>query len=191
MQAMTIINENYDFEEEYEPATDPLILSYLKVMDQIGYQSPAHHQSLLQKMSFWEPNMTEQEFLPTMAFEFIQKLNSNFPNHRLIMSDFDSLPDTIPGINAPVVQTRYKEEMVACSSYLVQPGMFDIFFPTDFDRFQKLYSLVCKNTKSNIHSYSGFLSQYANLEKTRVKSGENPMMEYYENVSFFLSTPNS
>lgn len=33
-------------------------------------------------------------------------------------------------------------QTVPCTTYLVQPGFFDIFFPTDFDTLREMYSLV-------------------------------------------------
>ena len=58
------------------------------------------------------------------------------------MSDFDELPDTVPGRLAPVVQTRYEGQSVTCSTYLVSQGWFDIFFPTDFRFLRDMYEWV-------------------------------------------------
>lgn len=33
-----------------------------------------------------------------------------------------------------------------CTTYLVQPGFFDIFFPTDFDTMRELYMLVMSSS---------------------------------------------
>lgn len=44
-------------------------------------------------------------------------LRDKFPAHRILFSDFSSLPDAIPGTNAPVVQTRYEGEV---STFVVE-----------------------------------------------------------------------
>jgi hypothetical protein len=113
------------------------------------------------------------------------------------MSDFHYLPDTIEGIDAPVVQTRYQRKMVPCSTYLVDPGYFDIFFPTNFELMANIYAqLELKhrpNSKSKaktlfITSHKDFLANNSQvLHYTQTVSGENPMLEYYENVSFLTS----
>lgn len=56
------------------------------------------------------PNLTKPEFIPTRQLQLLEVLRDKFPNHRVLMSDFDTLPDTVHGVNAPVVQTRYQGE---------------------------------------------------------------------------------
>jgi hypothetical protein len=76
--------------------------------------------------------------------------------------------------------------MVPCSTYLVQPGLFDIFFPTNFELLSKVYKQVT-GKETIISTHQQFIKQYADLEKTRTKSGESPILQYYENVSFFIT----
>lgn len=120
--------------------------------------------------------------------------------------------------------------MVPCSTYLVQPGYFDIFFPTDFEKLRDMYRLVMSSptsrdvelrssplgttasslrlgpsffsSSSSSHSNSPrmdgekgrvkvfthkeFMQTYADLEATTVRNGENPMLEYYQNVRFLF-----
>jgi hypothetical protein len=72
----------------------------------------------------------------------LRTLRTHFPRHRLLLSDFSSLPDAIPGVNAPVVQARVRGSAVACSTLFVRPGLFDIFFPTHFNRLRDMYEHV-------------------------------------------------
>jgi len=165
-------------------------------------------------------------------------LRQHFPRHRLLLSDFSSLPDTIPGVNSPVVQTRYQNTTVPCSTLFVQPGYFDIFFPTNFERLRDMYEHVLSlpdpaldptrvspmsgngsalslgsnffssyhpsdrrkpldgvisasglpvgERKSNVFTHAEFLETYADLDKTKLRNGENPMLEYYQNVKFLF-----
>lgn len=186
------------------------------------------------------PNLSSAEYIPTRLLNLVQTLRTYFPRHRLLLSDFSSLPDTIPGINAPVVQTRFQNLTVPCSTLLVKQGYFDIFFPTNFDRLHDMYEftlsqplpsseddasrispLAATSTsvslgsdffnsyqppnrrrpidgvtsasglpigerKSSVFSHSQFLVTYAELGKTRLRNGENPMLDFYKNVKFLF-----
>lgn len=189
VQAMVNIDSKGDFEEVYEPISDTLIQRYLDVRNSTSYISPSKSSRLKWVVNSLNPfrgNLSQPEFLPTNAFRLIEVLSSNFPLHRLLVSDFHYLPDAIQGIDAPVVQTRYKKTMVPCSTYLLQPGKFDIFFPTNFNLLKLVYEKMM-NRDSRIISHEHFLKDYAELSKTETICGENPMLNYYENVSFFIS----
>lgn len=41
-------------------------------------------------------------------------------------------------------------QTVACTTYLVQPGFFDIFFPTDFHLLRDMYSLVMSPSPASL-----------------------------------------
>lgn len=81
--------------------------------------------------------------------------------------------------------------MIPCSTYLVQQGWFDIFFPTDFESLKKLYDHVMKGSgaESHVSTHRKFLECYSKcLKDTETKSGENPMLIFFENVKFFESS---
>ena len=40
--------------------------------------------------------------------------------------------------------------------------------------------------ESNVFTHAEFLDTYADLSRTRLKNGENPMLEYYQNVKFLF-----
>lgn len=192
------------------------------------------------------PNLSKTEFVPTRLLDLLRTLRTHFPRHRLILSDFSSLPDTIPGVNAPVVQTRFRNITVPCTTLLVKQGFFDIFFPTDFERLRDMYEyaldqpppdpialgaekpgpprmtplmstassfslgsqffssyqptnrrrpvdgmtsasgLPIGERRSSVFSHSQFLETYGELERTRLKNGENPMLDFYKNVKFLF-----
>ena len=189
LQEWVLIDEYGDYDTLYEPLKDSLIQEFLKSRQQVGYSCPFKLNSLSHncrmKLPF-APNLTDPEFLPTKSFEFLQVLKKYFPRHHLLLSDFDQLPDTIPGKNSPVVQTMYQGQMVPCTTHLVQMGCFDIFFPTQFDLLEKLYTLT-NGKKAHIVKHSEFMKEYADEEQVKFKSGENPLLTYYENVSFLLT----
>lgn len=211
-----LTNQHGSFDEIFEPVTDPLIQRYLSLRNSTGHVSPvlqpAWWYRLRQKLPF-PPNLSRAEFIPTQTLALMEKLRDCFPRHRLVLSDFYHLPDTIAtvggadhstapfatsgsgrgAVDAPVVQTRYKRTMVPCSTYLVQQGWFDIFFPTQFELLRDIYPLVCRPEHTpnpqqiKVLSHRDFCQTYGNLEMTTTKSGENPMLDYYENNKFLLT----
>ncbi|GAA5992811.1 hypothetical protein JCM10908_001350 [Rhodotorula pacifica] len=163
LQCVVSVDASGDYTELYEPVSDPLLARYLSLRARLPSSRARSHPSraipsLLAKFPIlrslyatipFAPNLTQPEFVPTRQLELLEILRDKFPNHRLLMSDFETLPDAIEGVNAPVVQTRYAGETVPCTTYLVQPGFFDIFFPTDFHAMAELYSLVMASESSN------------------------------------------
>lgn len=250
-QGLVAIDDQGDFVELYEPVQDPLIRQFLQFRAEARHKSPALSspfmsspalRSLYRSLPF-APNMTPTpEFIPTRLLSFVKVLREQFPLHRLLLSDFSSLPDAMKGYNAPVVQTRYRSTMVPVETFMVQPGYFDIFFPTSFEMLRDLYDCVMakplgalamsgeKRPRSGmdveldettrkserasparlttdfftpkgrrqppgplgtpaarqlgILSHQDFMHRYANLEATRLRSGENPLLDYYRNVKF-------
>ncbi|GAA5871839.1 hypothetical protein JCM16303_000894 [Sporobolomyces ruberrimus] len=155
VQCTISIDASGDYNELYSPVEDPLINRYLSLRSQLPSTSSSRESralnpllassSLLRKVYSampFAPNLTKPEFIPTRQLQLLEVLRDKFPNHRVLMSDFDKLPDAVAGVNAPVVQTRYQGETVPCTTYLVQPGFFDIFFPTDFEALREMYTLV-------------------------------------------------
>ncbi|KAI1320726.1 hypothetical protein EDD11_010260 [Mortierella claussenii] len=195
LQGMVAIDEEGDYTEIYTPVQDPLIQKYLALRKQTGYKPPVLSRRMLRRLRNrlpFAPNMTGPEFIPTKLLLLLETLKQYFPNHRLVLSDFFTLPEAIKGTDAPVVQTRYSGTMVPCSTYMVMPGMFDIFFPTNFELLKDMYQQVCRPSlgmeKSvKVQTQREFLERYGDLERTRTYSGENPMLMYYENNKMFLS----
>ena len=45
-------------------------------------------------------------FLPTYFHNYMQQASKNIPNAHFIMSDFDQLFSSVPGIGAPIVSSK-------------------------------------------------------------------------------------
>ncbi|GBB94872.1 hypothetical protein RclHR1_02430013 [Rhizophagus clarus] len=184
VQGIVVSNERGEYQEIYEPVNDPLIMRYLSLRNKTMYKTPALQKRILRLLRNklpLAPNLTQPEFIPTKLLLFLDILKEYFPKHRLVISDFYKLPDSIQGIDAPVVQTRYQHTMIPCSTYMVHPGWFDIFFPTNFELMKDIYQLVCRSgraesEKIKVLQQKEFLKRYADLTKTQTKSGENPML---------------
>ncbi len=148
-QTFVCIDDSGDFSLDYTRVTDPLISSFLSLRRTLSHSLPVPRvlqrfpriRKLYANMPF-VPNLSQPEYAPTRLLSLLSTLRSQFPLHRLLLTDFSSLPDAVPGFNAPVVQTRFQNTMVACSSILVKQGFFDIFFPTNFERLQDMYEYV-------------------------------------------------
>ncbi|KXN90719.1 hypothetical protein AN958_04004 [Leucoagaricus sp. SymC.cos] len=192
LQGVITIDDHGDFDMIWTPVTDPLIASFLRVRDKLGH-SPAIHtllqcSEILRKIYTslpFAPNLSAEEYIPTRLLSLLRSLRTHFPRHRLLLSDFSSLPDTIPGVNAPVVQTRFRNITVPCSTLMVRQGYFDIFFPTNFEWLRDI-GLPVGERKSSVFTHAEFLQTYADLSKTTLRNGENPLVDFYKNVKFLF-----
>lgn len=152
---------------------------------------PLHHSST--KLNWqnsllpFKDDLTPGEFIPTRLLQFFQILKHKFPNHSLISSDFHYLPKSIDGYyNGPVVQTVLQDKMIDVSTYMCYQGYFDIMFATDFGVASDMYKQVTGKVP-RVESHREFLEQWADTEITTTKKGENPMLDFYLNVSFMVS----
>ena len=244
-QGIVTIDKNGDFSSYYTKITDPLISSFLALRRYLNHPPPI---SRLLKLSptfrtFYTnlpfaPNLSAPEYIPTRLLTLLRTLRQHFPRHRLLLSDFSTLPNAIPGVNAPVVQTRYQNTTVPCETLLVQQGFFDIFFPTHFEHLRDMYEHVLAQPgagadagratplgttasplgagtgffssyhpktrrppvdgvasssglpvgerKSAVYAHAEFMETYADVRRTRLRSGENPLLDMYKNVKFLF-----
>lgn len=146
-------------------------------------------------------------FIPSMATLFFEQLQRYFPLHKLLLVDFDFLPDAMQGKNGPVVQGKVRssintffcsqkpffdvaDKYISYSSYCdVEKGSCDIFFPTNFPALKHLYCNISTRPFNTVQlvKHSNFLQIHGNISKTVTKSGFNPLLEDYTNMIFFLS----
>lgn len=136
LQGTVLIDSLGDFYEFYVPTIDPVAARFLRVRHAAtagDYPYPLSSSRFLRgvrsRMLFM-PNLSDPEYIPTRLMQFFDILHNYFPNHRLLSSDFHSLPDTIKGINSPVVQTRYQRRTVPVSTPFVRPPRITICIPT-------------------------------------------------------------
>jgi len=140
MQAIVVIDASGEFTLLYEPLNDPLLrrcFEYRESLPRSSATLPTTNRAFalpLIRKAFtslpFAPNLSKPDFIPSKATLFLERLRERLPQHRLLVADFSDLPDTVPGRNGPVVQTRVGNEMVPCETFLVKQGYFDIFFPT-------------------------------------------------------------
>lgn len=125
LQGIVLCDADGDFHDFYTPELDPVAARFLRVRNRVvetAYDHPLATPMLLRKLRNKLPgqgNLTEPEWIPTRAMGFFDVLRECFPAHRLVMSDFSSLPDAVGGYNAPVVQTRFNRETVPVTTPFV------------------------------------------------------------------------
>ncbi|KAL3899503.1 MAG: hypothetical protein SGCHY_002008 [Lobulomycetales sp.] len=211
LQGLVLIDGDGDFSEAFEQARDPLLKRYFDLSPRHRYHAMAMAHPLAQAkrpksirehvenwVLPWTSAMSAPEFVPTMQLRFFDTLSRYFPRHRLILSDFDALPDSMDGINAPVVQTRYNGLDLPCpaprTSY-TRGGLTFSFVSTDFHAMRDVYAGIMHSNGVEkrglrVMSQQEFLMSHAGpdiLAKTRTRLGENPMLGFYRNFSFLVS----
>lgn len=125
-QGHVLIDTEGEMYETYSHRIDPLVARYLRIRNAMSTSTlklPPHPGRLRQLRSrvSGEPLLTEREYIPTRLMQFFDILQKYFPLHRLLLSDFHTLPDAVAGVNGPVVQTRYRRRTVPVSTPLVSP----------------------------------------------------------------------
>ncbi|ROT43606.1 DUF185-domain-containing protein [Sodiomyces alkalinus F11] len=192
LQARVLIDAAGDFHEFYDPDLDPVAARFLRVRHaatagRYPAPYPPHRwlRDLRARLPF-SPNLSPPEYIPTRLMQFFDVLERCFPAHRLVTSDFHSLPDAIEGLNAPVVQTRFERMTVPVGTPLVHQGYFDIMFPTDFTMVECMYQAITGKL-TRVSSHGDFMRRWAYLEDTETRSGENPLLTYYQNASVLVT----
>ncbi|OCF55583.1 hypothetical protein L486_07067 [Kwoniella mangroviensis CBS 10435] len=184
-QGVVAIDSSGDFSMIYEPITDPLIRrvqAYKRLLPPSSsttppLSSPLLYSGLLRSLYTSLPfsaNLSQPDFLPTKSILFLEHLREKLPNHRLLISDFDTLPDAVEGRNGPVVQTRYGGSMIPCETFLVKQGYFDIFFPTDFELLRDIYSVIMNSPSPSSTTTSPSTSPSSAIPPTFNNSSKQP-----------------
>lgn len=125
MQGIVLCDQSGDFHDIYTPEIDPVAARFLKIRSRVveaPYDHPLGTPKVLRKLKAMLPgqgNLTEPEYIPTKAMLFFDVLREWFPSHKLVMSDFNKLPEAVKGVNGPVVQTRYKRTTVPVTTPFV------------------------------------------------------------------------
>lgn len=127
LQGTVFIDTNGEFYQTYDKNLDPVASRFLRVRaaacaDDVPFTHPlrwSRWKRHLRSGLPFAPNLSEPEWIPTRCMQFFDVLQKYFPGHRLLLSDFSSLPNAIQGLNAPVVQTRFQRQTVPVSTPLV------------------------------------------------------------------------
>ena len=126
MQGIVLISEKGDFYEFYTEQLDPVASRFIGVRDaatggryKLPYPTSRIGKWLATNRPF-APNLSTPEYIPTRLMQFFEVLGKYFPAHRLLTSDFHSLPDAVPGLNAPIVQTRFQRRPIPVMTPLVR-----------------------------------------------------------------------
>lgn len=123
-QGGVLIDADGEFHEFFNPQLDPVAARFLRVRQAAArrpFPSPLGPRFLrgLRSAPPFGKSHSLPEYIPTRLMQFFDVLNQYFPAHRLVASDFNFLPDAVPGLNAPVVQTRYQRQTVPVTTPFV------------------------------------------------------------------------
>ncbi|KAH8689084.1 S-adenosyl-L-methionine-dependent methyltransferase [Talaromyces proteolyticus] len=186
-QGGVLIDTDGEFCEYFNTTLDPLAARFLRTRQAAARRPfplalPSKlSRGLRSSLPLGRRDFTLPEYIPTRLMQFFDILRDYFPAHRLLASDFSTLPDAVPGLNAPVVQTRYQRRTVPVSTPFVLQGYFDIFFPTDFEVIEDVYRAVTGKL-TFVTNHQDFMERWAYIEDTETKSGENPLLTWYMNA---------
>ncbi|KAI5995444.1 putative S-adenosyl-L-methionine-dependent methyltransferase-domain-containing protein [Pisolithus albus] len=239
-QGEVAVDDAGEFIPYYTRITDPLVSLFLSLRRRLHHQPtlPWYLRSAALRQIYaslpFAPNLSPPEYIPTRMLSFLRVLRLYFPLHRLLLTDFSSLPDAIAGTSAPVVQTSVRGTMVPCQTLFVRQGYFDILFPTAFEPLRDMYEYILEQPagivddldrsrvsplipsssplslgmhffspsnrrpphdgissasglavgerKSSVYSHAEFMETYGDLRKTQLRNGENPLLDFYQNV---------
>ncbi|CAI5741616.1 unnamed protein product [Hyaloperonospora brassicae] len=205
-------------EEAIRPVNDMLIRQTLRHFGcelplRVTYKHNGRLAQRVRRMLGNDDPVLHSAFIPTGAMQLLNTLRTSFPKHHLIAADFDSLPAPNLDAESPIKAIKHKLSPTATSSgplfagnaplvaskvagvtkdhdtYLVEGGIADIFFATDFARLKNAYcsSLRRQPHEVSIVKSSAFLKEFADIEKTNTITRYNPLLEDYANTSFILS----
>ena len=193
MQGSVLIDAQGDFYEFYNRGLDPIASRFLRVRDAAcqdrSYEGPLRGSKLWRSFRHslpFAPNLTLPEYIPTRLMQFFTILSTRFPAHRLVTSDFHTLPQATAGFNSPVVQTRYQRRTVLVRTPLVMQGYFDILFPTDFGVMEDIYRAITGRL-TRVMTHEDFFRRWAYVEDTQMRSGENALLDWYKNASVMVT----
>ncbi len=131
-------------------------------------------------------------WVPSRAIKFLDSIDTNFPNHHLIIHDFDYLPVNMfvkyKGKNAPIVYSLHETDtnITVFKDLIHPPGKANVYFPVDFDLIQFIYKMRY-NKRSSIKNFSNFMSEYSLNEWGLTRLGFNPMVETHKNTKFLIT----
>jgi len=131
-------------------------------------------------------------WLPTMLPQFFDILNNNFPNHNLILYDFDFLNSNVNtdynGKYCPVVYSIVEgtTDVKTHKSLFYDEKPVNIYFPIDFNLVQFIYKIKC-NKLGTINKFQYFMQNYAFQDWSETKTDFNPLFDTHHNSSFLLT----
>ena len=231
---------NQRYRESYQPVSDSFIDEYLQYHSQYTAHPPPptrhSYGTLSNQVAMWVQAAGERltdlvrrrgeavVWLPTTALHFFHVLHHFMPRHRLLLADFSALPDTIGGTHAPIVSGREivgggegqakRGRVKDYGTYLIELGLADIFFPTDFELLQFVYGRVralrAQRDHRSLAAHSPrVLSNYEFMQQYAVEAAEqewksegqegrwrsptqtrgtfDPLLHDYANVKFLVS----
>ncbi|KAI6041216.1 S-adenosyl-L-methionine-dependent methyltransferase [Pisolithus marmoratus] len=200
LQGEVAIDDAGEFIPYYTRITDPLVSSFLSLRRRLSHQPalPWYLRSSALRRTYpllpFAPNLSPPE--PAFAVRWSPVRRSSFDKDTLISSSqpaFEPLRDMYEyileqpaGIVAEADDLDHSRmSPLTSTSSPLSLGM-QFFSPSNrrppHDGISSASGLAVGERKSSVYSHAEFMGTYADLGKTQLGNGENPMLEFYKNV---------
>ncbi|KAH9256245.1 hypothetical protein BASA81_005466 [Batrachochytrium salamandrivorans] len=143
------------------------------------------------------------EFVPSSAMKLMHVLHQYFPQHDVFMSDFAYLPfpnvlaskhnlamvgSVFQGRNVPIVSGSDDQGIRQDFASYLTPNA-DVFFQTNFPLLANAYEGITVTGEAQVFTHRAFMESEITSTmrmKTSTRSGYNPMMEDFRNISVLV-----
>jgi hypothetical protein len=136
-------------------------------------------------------------WFPTESIRFFKYLFKNFPNHKLVLLDFDFIPSKMfncdyKGKNCPAVYSIIENSLDSIThnsifdSYSTVKKPVNIYFPVDFELLQIMYKIITGKL-ATMNKFKYFMEGYSMSEWCESRNGFNPLIHTHHNMSFLLT----
>jgi hypothetical protein len=133
-------------------------------------------------------------WLPTTILDLFQSLNVTYPNHKIILLDYDYIPNNLigkdyKGLNPPVVYSIKENSLDSIthgSIFTEYKNPINIYHEIDFQFLRFLYMMITKKN-TNLLKFNQFMNEYTFNEWCDTLSGFNPLLQTHKNLTFMCS----
>ena len=154
-----------------------------------------HHVGTLATLRARLAGEGEAAWVPTGCLALLEALHDARPSHRLLVADFDALPDVrVAGWCAPLVASQpgrgATRDHGCVTADAVLSGEADVLFPTDFSALGALYASATGGRRAGAALAGGaFMREHAadDLPRTTLGDGFRPLVDDFPNTQVFLS----
>ncbi|KAJ8094444.1 hypothetical protein PM082_010878 [Marasmius tenuissimus] len=210
-QGLVTIDKNGDFDMIYTPVDDPLIASFLAMRSRLNHPLPFARalQTFPSLRKFYRnlpfaPNLSSEEYIPTRNYDSMRDASSPPRAFDIFFpTDFERLRDmyeytlsqpprvarlsntdpSIPDRSSPLTSTAFSLSL-GSDFFSTRMGTTNRRRPKD--GVVSASGLPIGEHKSSVFTHAEFLETYGDLSKTRLRNGENPMLDFYKNVKFLF-----
>ena len=133
-------------------------------------------------------------WIPTTVIDLFKSIQKNIPNHKMILLDFDFIPNDIrgkdyKGLNPPVVYSIMedsRDSITHNSIFTKYDRPINIYFDIDFNFLRFLYMMTTNKT-ANLYKFHQFMNDNSFNEWCETQAGFNPLLNTHKNLTFLCT----